>query len=246
MSTNRSRLETITPDPDTAQPEAVAESKHAPTLFEAAYRKLRRDIIEGRLQPGERLRVEHLKDRYAVSAGTLREALALLVSDRLVVARGHRGFSVTPMSLGDLEDLTRTRMLLECESLRVSIGRGTDEWEAALVSAFHRLSRAEERLQGNPAAAFDEWESRNRQFHEALVGACDSAWLRRLRTLLYHQTERYRRLSALKGPPPISVHAEHREIFEAAIARDVPRATRALGSHIERALTVIRSAGLLT
>lgn len=232
--------------PDTLPPDAFAESKPAPTLFEAAYQQLRRDIIEGRLRPGERLRVEHLKDRYAVSAGTLREALALLVSDRLVVAKGHRGFSVTPMSLEDLRDLTRTRVLLECESLRVSVARGTDEWEAALVGAFHRLARAEERLQADPASAFDEWESRNREFHEALVAACDSVWLRRLRTLLYHQTERYRRLSAVKGPPPVSVHAEHRAIFDAAIARDVPRAASALESHIERALAVIRSAGLLT
>lgn len=231
---------------DPQPPGPFAESRHTATLIEMAYQKLRRDIIEGRFQPDERLRVEHLKDRYAVSAGTLREALALLVSDRLVVARGHRGFSVTPMSLGDLKDLTRTRVLLECESLRESVMRGTDEWEAALMSAFHRLSRAEERLQGDPASAFDEWESRNREFHEALVAACDSVWLRHLRTLLYHQTERYRRLSAVKGPPPVSVHGEHREIFDAAMVRDVPRATRALGIHIEHALIVIRSAGLLS
>jgi DNA-binding GntR family transcriptional regulator len=215
------------------------------TLFEAAYRQLRRDIINGRYRPGEKLRVEHLKDIYQVSGGTLREALALLVSDSLVVSQGQRGFRVAPLSLTDLEDLTQTRVLLECTSLRSSIALGDDAWEASVVSAFHKLSRAEERLKDDPKGTFDEWEKCNREFHAALVSACPSWWLHRLRTLLYQQTERYRRLSAVNGPPPDDVHDEHREIFEAAIKRDTQRAVAALEAHIHRALTVMRLLGLL-
>jgi len=120
------------------------------TLIEATYRQLRRDIIEGRLAPGEKLRVEHLKSYYDVSSGTLREALALLISDSLVVAQGQRGFRVAPMSLADLEDLTRMRILLECEALRESMAQGTDDWEADIVSAFHKLTLAEQRLRTDP------------------------------------------------------------------------------------------------
>jgi len=82
------------------------------TLVESAYRALRRDIIEGRLAPGEKLRVEHLKDDYGVGAGTLREALSLLISDALVVSQGQRGFRVAPVSIEDFEDITRTRVML--------------------------------------------------------------------------------------------------------------------------------------
>ena len=42
------------------------------TLIERSYERLRDDIVEGRLKPGEKLRVEHLKARYQVGAGTLR------------------------------------------------------------------------------------------------------------------------------------------------------------------------------
>src|SRR5690606_24731038 len=91
------------------------------TLVGTAYRSLRRDIIEGRLAPGSKLRVEHLKDSYGVGAGTLREALALLVSDALVVAQDQRGFHVKPMSMADFHDITQTRILLECEALRQSM-----------------------------------------------------------------------------------------------------------------------------
>jgi len=226
--------------------QAYAETVDQPrTLIETAYRRLRRDIIDGVHPAGQKLRVEHLKLQYQVSAGTLREALALLVADSLVVSQEQRGFQVGPMSLTDLEDLTRVRVLLECEAVEESIHLGRDNWEADLVSAFHKLSLAEERLHADAAGTFDEWEERNRQFHEALVGACRSAWLRKLRAQLYQQAERYRRLSAVKGPPPVEVHEEHRDIFNAVMARDAARAKALLSSHIHRALTVIRSTGFL-
>lgn len=226
--------------------QAHAETADQPrTLIETAYRQLRRDIIDGVQPAGKKLRVEHLKSQYQVSAGTLREALALLVADSLVVSREQRGFQVAPMSLADLEDLTRVRVLLECEAVEESIHLGRDSWEADLVSAFHKLSLAEERLRADAAGTFDEWEDRNRQFHEALVSACRSAWLRKLRAQLYQQTERYRRLSAIKGPPPVEVHEEHRNIFNAVMARDTDKAKALLSAHIHRALTVIRMTGFL-
>jgi DNA-binding GntR family transcriptional regulator len=87
------------------------------TLSERAYLDVRQDIVSGRLAPGERLRVEHLKDRYDVGAGTLREALALLVSDALVTVEGQRGYRVAEISLADLKDLTDTRVMLETEAM---------------------------------------------------------------------------------------------------------------------------------
>ena len=209
------------------------------TLVETAYRRLRRDIIEGVRRPGEKLRVEHLKDIYDVGAGTLREALQLLITDALVVAQGQRGFRVAPISLVDFEDITRTRVLLETEALRQSIELGDDAWEADVLGAFHRLSRAEEKLEG-PEAAREEWEMRNRIFHEVLISASPSRWLRHFQTILYRQSERYRRLSLFNQPIPRDVHAEHEAIVDAAIARDAPAATRILTDHILRTLEAIR------
>lgn len=200
------------------------------TLVEGAYLQVRRDIIEGRLAPGEKLRVEHLKDRYGIGAGTLREALALLLSDVLVVAEGQRGFHVAPISLQDLADITNTRVLLETNALRLSIQNGDDEWEAGLVAAFHKLSNSEERL-GNRNNV-REWEERNRSFHEALIAACDSDWQRYLIGLLYRQSERYRHLAITRNVMPRDLHGEHGAIIEAALKRDGERASRALERHI--------------
>ncbi|MEY2633911.1 MAG: hypothetical protein RIR00_2565 [Pseudomonadota bacterium] len=233
--------------PDTAMtdpaPRSGDDSGSEPkTLVEGAYRQLRRDIIEGLHAPGDKLRVEHLKDRYNVGAGTLREALALLVADALVVAQGQRGFRVAPISLEDIEDITRTRVMIECEALRQSMAFGDVAWEGEVLAAFHRLSRAEEKLQPGlgEGAIHAEWEERNRVFHETLISACPSRWLRHFLSILYQQSERYRRLSLFRRSVPRDVHAEHTALVEATLARDIDRATGILGEHITLTLETIR------
>jgi len=222
------------------------ESSSGPrSQIESAYLQLREAIIDGRHAPGERLRVEHLKDQYNVGAGTLREALALLVSDSLVVSQSQRGFRVAPMSLADIEDLTRTRTVLECAAFRDSMQLGDDEWEARVVSAYHKLSRTEVRLAKDAANVFDEWEERNRAFHEALTSASPSTWIQRFRVILYRQARRYRRLSAISSIVPTQVHEEHRQIFEAAMNRDIVKAEKLLAQHIQLALTIIKQRGIL-
>lgn len=202
------------------------------TLVEDAYLRLREDIIQGKYESGARLRVEHMKDDYGVGAGTLREALSLLVSDSLVIAEGQRGFSVAPLSLADLDDLTHTRILLETDALRLSMRNGGDDWEGQLVAAFHRLSIVEERIR-RTAPQLREWEARNKSFHAALIDACESRWLLHLLGILYRQSERYRRFALTKGTVKRDLHAEHTEIFEAAIKRDEKRAVAALTRHVD-------------
>lgn len=209
------------------------EAEEPKTLTESAYRRLRDDIIDGVHPPGAKLRVEHLKDRYDVGAGTLREALTLLVSDALVVAQGQRGFRVAPISMSDFEDITNTRVLLETEALRQSIAHGDVQWESRVAAAFHLLTRAQEKVGKRVSAQhFEEWEERNRAFHDSLSSACPSRWVRHFVQVLYRQSERYRRLALVKRPIPRDVHAEHTAIFEATLDRDADRAAKHLADHI--------------
>ena len=207
------------------------------TLVGTAYAALRRDIIEGTLAPSSRLRVEHLKNDYAVGASTLREALSLLVSDGLVVAHSQRGFHVAPMSLADFRDITRTRILLECDALRHSIEHGDDLWESRVLASYHRLSRAEQRLQGDQG--FEDWEARNREFHQALISACESRWKHHFLGILYRQAERYRRLSITHRPIPRDLSGEHQRIHDATLARNADLACELLARHIQTTLEAI-------
>ena len=64
----------------------------------------------------------------------------------------------------DLRDLGGVRVLLETHALRESIANGDDDWEAGIIAAFHRLTRAQERLDAGGEDAAREWEERNRRF----------------------------------------------------------------------------------
>ena len=105
------------------------------------YDQLRADLLGGELEPGAKLAIEALAERYQVSATPLREALNRLVSDGLVDRREQRGFVVAGISLQDLAEITQTRCWLEERALRESIAARTTAWEEALVLAHHRLAR---------------------------------------------------------------------------------------------------------
>lgn len=190
------------------------------------------DIIEGRLAPGTKLRIEELRAQYETGASPLREALNRLAGEGFVTAEGQRGFRVSPVSLEDLKDLTRMRILLECEALEESIKHGDDEWEANIIACFYRLAKAEE----NKEQHFDDWEKRNDEFHEALVGASQSPWLLKFRRTLYEQHKRYRLLAMLATGNDRDIHAEHTAIKDAAISRDIKAARKATEEHILRTL----------
>ena len=198
-------------------------------LIEQAYARLRDDIIEGRLAPDEKLRVEHLKSRYGVGAGTLREAITRLVSDALVLAEGQRGFRVAPIALADLQDITDLRVQIETVALRQSIRQGDAAWRARLQQAYDDMSGFEQPIRPDQR---QRWEQLNSRFHEALVSARASPWTMKLLRLLARHGERYRRYAIGLPDTGRDVHAEHRTIFEAAMAGRDAMAALALEVHV--------------
>lgn len=209
------------------------------SLTEDVYTRLCDDIVEGRLAPGEKLRVEHLKLYYKVGAGTLREALTRLVSDAMVVSEGQRGFWVAPMSMADLEDLTQLRMEIEIAALRRSIRNGDTAWRARVQLAYSELLAF-----GQEAITQDRryWETLNERFHSALISGYESPWTVRILGLLARQSERYRRLSIHLPNSGRRVEEEHRMIYEAAMSGEEARAALALEAHIRETPNLILNA----
>jgi len=219
---------------------SYSDDAHGPrTLIERAYTQLRDDIVEGRLAPGEKLRVEHLRQRYEVGAGTLREALNRLVSDALVEAEGQRGFRVTPITVQDLDDLTDLRVRIEIEALRQSIRHAHDSWREDLQAIYGQMSAIEQPIV--PAMA-QKWEAMNTQFHEVLVANCGSEWTLRLLRILNRHSERYRRYAIGLGQGRRNVHSEHRGIFEAAMSGNELRAALELEAHIRATPELLKAA----
>ena len=205
----------------------------AASITQDAYERLRADILSCRIRPGVRLRINELCQTLGVSLSAVREALARLTSEELVIAEPQRGFRAAPISADDLQDLTQIRVDIEGKCLERAIRAGSLEWESAVVAALHRLSRTPEREPSDPLRMNEAWSAAHHEFHEALVSACDSPWLLRLRRTLYAQSERYRRLSVPLAEGTRAIGAEHQAIMSAALARDGAEATALMARHLE-------------
>jgi DNA-binding GntR family transcriptional regulator len=212
----------------------LSEKSEASTLVELALTKLRQDILTGVFAPGSKLRVEELRASYDIGASPLREALSRLVSNGLVTAQGQKGFSVAPVSMADIRDITNTRKLLEHAALGESLTKGDVDWEAEITVAYDRLDQEHKAVQTTSGAAVDAWEQANEKFHDALVSACESKWLLNFRQIVYDQAARYRRLVVLDDEQERGAHEEHRQMFEAALARDIEKSCQLADEHAER------------
>ena len=213
-------------------------SDQAPkTLTDYVYGQLRADIIQGKLAPDSKLKIEHLRGEYNVGATPLREALSRLSSDGFVITEGQRGFRVTPISPADLEDVTELRITLELKALKSSILQGGDAWESQVVATYYQLSKVEELDLFEHLAT---WEQRNHDFHWALISACTSKWLLHFYNILYDQHKRYRNISLVANLGNRDIHAEHQRIYDAALARDVETACRETEQHIRKTADITK------
>jgi len=208
------------PQPDPGQSTASATRR--------AYLNLREMILTGRLTPGDRLKVDTLKDLLKTGASPIREALSLLTSDQLVERLDQRGFRVAAVGEAQFREILKLRCALEDMALRASIAGGGPEWEENLVLTHHRLTRATR----EDATGF---EHHHKAFHMALLSKCQSPILLKFCGQLYDLNIRYRHLAGRSGGyASRDVAGEHAEILNAALDRDADRASRSLIRHYRR------------
>lgn len=205
--------------------------------------RLKNDILDGRVAPSARLRFADLQVRYAAGIGTLREALSHLLADGLVEQDANRGFRVAAISAEDLRDVSALNIEFERRALVESIKHGRDAWEAGIVLADHRLARLEVLPAEQRRQRSSEWLLCHRQFHLALVAACPSRWLLRVRAQTYDHLERYRLISQRHRPLGPSKRGDHEAIKRAALDRRAEEAGELLEAHLRSTTeTVLRRA----
>jgi GntR family transcriptional regulator, carbon starvation induced regulator len=203
--------------------------EEAETISDDGYRRIRTDIVFGKLRPAQKLRLEALKEAYGVSVSTLREILSRLSSEGLVVAEGRRGFEVASVSADDLKDLAGLRLLLEGHAMERSFARGDMEWEGRVVSAHHKLS-ATERGMSSKTANQQLWKQYDGEFHQALISSCGSRALVEAHAAVFDKYFRYLILAlSFRGDV---VPRQHQQLLECALRRDAAAAKTVLTAHI--------------
>jgi GntR family carbon starvation induced transcriptional regulator len=218
---------------------AEQRQKRSETHVSIITKELRQDIISGQLPPGGKLKVRQLAERFGVGLSPIRESLNRLSREWLVHHNELRGFSVSPVTEQDLDELIKARCWLNERALRESIAHGDIAWEENVLLSYHRLSRLPFRdptgsNKWNPA-----WEAAHRVFHRSLISGCGSHWVVDICDQLFDVADVYRHISRAATTEP-DRGDEHRPIMEATIARKADEAVELLTAHVMRTAELCR------
>lgn len=158
----------------TTQDDAAPASKPR-----SVYEILRRRILDGAYQPGERLRLSQVARELEVSEMPVREALRLLQREDLVVINLNRGAEVARLSLERGLEIIEARMTLEVAAAVASI-RHHDE---SSIADLQRILLEMDRAHARPA----RFALKNREFCRVLFSRCDNGYMRQLIEELWDQ-----------------------------------------------------------
>lgn len=196
-------------------------------LWETIADALRDEILDGRLAAGSRLVETELAERFGVSRGPVRDALAELAREGLAVDLPRRGTFVSSLTEADLDEVYVIRRAIEEAAVRLAVERASEADLAGLRGALLEVEAAYAR--GDLATA---WEA-DMSFHRAYCRLSGNGRLLALfdemasQTVLLMRTALATRAS-LGWTPPVEYH---RRIADAIAARDADGAAAAVGDH---------------
>lgn len=104
--------------------------------------RLRRDIVRGRIFPGERLNEAELSERYGVSRTPVREAIRQLEQEGLVTVQRYRGASVIKLTEGQIRSLFEAREAIEGMAAFLATERMPREHVDDVLAALQEHSEA--------------------------------------------------------------------------------------------------------
>lgn len=199
--------------------------------------RLRAAILRGDLKPGQKVNLDRLRDEFGVSLSPLREAISRLAVDGLVKTQDQRGSTISPLTLGELQEIGRLRREVDVLALRTAMSRGGTAWAQKLRQTaveLHRVSQEE------GTETFDEiWSVAHTDFHEALICGCEMPMLIAFCMNLHDLHERYRRQLVAPSMPYADTWREHAQIASCALSGDAAIATLALQTHFDKEISAL-------
>ena len=199
----------------------------------AAAEQIRDAIVDGRLEPGHRLKEEQLARELGISRTPVREALVMLQSEGLVDALPNRGSTVRTYSLRDLEEMYELRELLEGHAARRAAERVADQELVALRASCARFS---DLVQGRDVRALVE---ENSVFHHAILVAAGSDRLASMLREVVSLPLVYRSYVWYSPEQAAASRDYHYELVETFARRDLDLAESTMRRHVRDARDVL-------
>lgn len=206
------------------------------TAIEVA-RVLKERILAGEYAEDQFIRQELIAQELGVSRIPVREALAQLEAEGLVVREKYRGAVVPKLSTTEIEEIYALRLMIEPYLLDAAIENITPEQIAELQAIIHRSREAK---------SMSEWAGHNMAFHRMLYEAAARPLTLQLLDNLLMRADRYLKMQRFMSTETQGESdAEHQRILDCVIARDSARAVEILCKHIRwNATDVRRTIGL--
>ena len=185
-------------------------------------RALAERIIAGDVEPGARLRQDHIAEEFGASHVPVREAFRLLESQGLVVSEPRRGVRVAGFSLDEVREVAEMRAALEVLALR----QAGPHLTKALLEEAEAISKA-----GDRASDVQAWEEANRAFHRLIITPCGMPRLLRTIDDLHSASARFL-FAAWRAEWEAPTDRDHMAILAALRAGEIETATAVLARHI--------------
>jgi DNA-binding GntR family transcriptional regulator len=218
---------------------AKAPDEAPQSLADQAYARLKEDIFDFRLIPGDRFSETAVADHLGMSRTPVRDALSRLQREGYLEVHFRSGWSVKPFDFEQFEHFYDLRMVLEtaavrrlCEDVKEQAGKVEDPLQNLKV--FWLAPKAARSNDAKEVAEMDE------NFHIALVTAAGNPEIARVHREVTERIRIIRRLDFTKPARIDETYSEHAQILKAVMARRSDQAVMLLRTHIEASKAEVR------
>jgi DNA-binding GntR family transcriptional regulator len=201
-----------------------------PTLAERAFQRIVKAIVQGDIEPGQRIKEAQIARQLGISRGPLREAMSRLEGRKLVERTPNLGIRVVGLSRQDLEELFTVREALEGMAARLAATAMTDVELKELGALLDQHSSGD----GLKSGTSYYQGSDDEDFHFRIVRSSRNGRLiNSLCDELYHQIRIYRYRSSMRPGRALAAFEEHHQILDALKLRNADKAEKAMRHHIQ-------------
>ena len=194
---------------------------HTESVNKQIYALIKKEILERRLRPGERIDTKGIAEANHISVMPVRDALQQLATNGLVINRERVGFFVREFTTDEISQILEVRIMFEQHCMRWHMGSINKE---DVQEMLQRVTLA---------TSTEELDDLDHQLHFMIILASKNQFL----------IDEYNNLRALFsiglfGGEEANVHTakeEHIAILKAILCEDVERAVDLLCKHLERA-----------
>ncbi|MEN5247795.1 GntR family transcriptional regulator [Brucella pseudintermedia] len=188
-------------------------------------------IIAGEIEPGTKLRQDHIAEEFETSHVPVREAFRRLEAQGLAVSEPRRGVRVASFDISEIKEVAEMRAALEVLALRHAAPHITqatlDAAEQATLDAAEQAT-----LEGDKSRDVRSWEDANRRFHRLILEPCKMPRLLAAIDDLHAASARFL-FATWRSEWEARTDHDHRAILQALRQNDVDSAATILARHVQ-------------